>query len=158
MDTRGQTLHDYVVGISVFVLTVAVVLGLLPSVVAPFQGGGGAADASLSTQVGDRVVSTLSLDGAPNVLDGEEVSALMALDESDLRDRFGLRSHQYVNLTLQALNGSTVLTDGAGGTGAVQRAGASALGEDAVTAARVVQIDDPGFDCRPACRLVVRVW
>lgn len=158
MDDRGQTLHDYVAGISVFVLTVAVVLGLLPSVVAPFQGGGGAADARLSTQIGDRIVSDLSVAGTPNVLDGEEVSSLTALDESDLRDRFGLRSEQYVNLTLQALDGSAFLTDGAGGSGAVQVVGATARGEDAASSARVVRIDDPDFDCRPACRLVVRVW
>lgn len=158
MADRGQTLHDYVAGISVFILTVAVVLGLLPSVVAPFQSGGGAADATRATHVADRIVSSVSVAGTPNVLDGEAVSSLMSLDESALRDRFGLHSHQYVNLTLQELNGSAFLTDGAGATGAVQVAGAPALGEDAVTAARVVRIDDPDFDCNPACRLVVRVW
>lgn len=155
MDARGQSLHDYVVGISVFVLTVAVVLGLLPSVVAPFQSGGGAAEASLSTGIGDRLVSNLSLAGSPTVLDGEAVSDIMARDESALRDRFGLRSYQYVNLSLRTLNGSVVLTDGAG---AVQAAGASAESEDVVTASRVVRVDEPAFDCEPACRLVIRAW
>lgn len=155
MDARGQTLHDYVVGISVFVLTVAVVLGLLPSVVAPFQDGTGAVDGTISTRVGDRIVSNLSETGSPNVLEAEGISALMAKDEPALRSRFGLKSDRYVNLSLQSLAESTFLTNS---SGIRQTAGASAGSEDVTTSARVVDISESGFDCRPACRLVVRVW
>lgn len=155
MDSRGQTLHDYVAGISVFILTVAVVLGLLPSVVAPFQdGGSGGVDATLSSRIGDRVVSNLSVAGAPNVLDGDEFQTLMAKNEVGLRDRFGLTQGQYVNLSLQTLNGSRMIAV----SGTAQTAGATALGEDTTTSARVVKVDHPGFDCKPACRLVIKVW
>lgn len=155
MDNRGQTLHDYVAGISVFILTVAIVLGLLPSVVAPFQNGGsGGVDAALSSRIGDRVVSNLSVDGAPNVLDGDELETLMAKNEVDLRDRYGLTQGQYVNLSLQTLNGSRMIAVG----GTVQTAGATALGEDTTTSARIVTVDDPDFACEPACRLVIQVW
>jgi hypothetical protein len=152
---RGQTLHDYVAGISVFVLTVALVLGLLPSVVAPFQDGTGAVDGTISNRIGERVVSNLSQAGTPNVLDADELGTLLAKDESDLRDRFGLASAQYVNLSLRSLNASAILT---GPSGVAQTAGATAASEGARTSARVVRLDESGYDCRPACRLVVRVW
>ena len=151
---RGQTLQDYVAGISVFVLTVAVVLGLLPSVVAPFQGETGAVDGTIASTIGERVVGNLSVAGSPNVLDGDEVSTLLSKDESALRTRYGLKASQYVNLSVQTLNGSRTLSDGADRLAA----GATAADEDTVTTARIVRIDDPTIDCRPACRLVVSVW
>jgi hypothetical protein len=148
MDARGQTLQDYVAGISVFVLTVAVVLGLLPSVVAPFQDGGGAADASIASRAGDQLVSELSIAGEPNVLDGDRLTSLLALDEDGLRDRFGLRNVHHVNVSLQTLNGT--VQHGA--------AGASAASEETVSSARIVQVQDSSIPCRPACRMVVSVW
>lgn len=156
MDDTGQTLHDYVAGISVFVLTVAVVLGLLPSVVAPFQAGDGALASTQARGIGDRVVANLSAAGAPNVLDAENVTALMGKDLEELRTRFGLRSSTFVNLTLTNLNGSEFVTDPSSGTPLT--AGASAANEDASEAARIVRVGDPAVDCQPACRLVVRVW
>lgn len=155
MDARGQTLHDYVAGISVFVLTVAVVLGLLPSVVAPFNADTGAAESTVAERIGEQVVANLSLSGAPNTLESDNVTSLFAKDEAGLRARFGLRDVHHVNLTLTNLNGSTILVD-PGGT--PQTAGASAATEDVSSAARIVRLDEPGFDCRPACRLLVRVW
>ena len=154
---RGQTLQDYVAGISVFVLTVAVVLGLLPSVVAPFQGETGAVDGTIASTIGERVVGNLSVAGSPNVLDGDEVSTLLSKDESALRTRYGLKASQYVNLSVQTLNGSRTLSDGATPPTPLS-AGATAADEDTVTTARIVRIDDPTIDCRPACRLVVSVW
>ena len=151
---RGQTLHDYAAGISVFVLTVAVVLGLLPSVLAPFQDGTGAADASISSRVADRVVDNLSVAGSPNVLEADELATLLAKDENALRTRYGLKAAQYVNLTLQTLNGSRTLSDGP----TPLAAGATAASEDTVTTARIVRVSDPSIACQPACRLVVRVW
>jgi hypothetical protein len=155
MDDRGQTLHDYVAGISVFILTVAVVLGLLPSVVAPFQGDGQAIETSQASRIGDYTVSNLSATTAPNVLDADNLTSVMAMNEPALRDRYGLPEYRHVNLSLLTPNGSRTLV-GPGGT--TLRAGAPAAPEDVRTAARIVQVSEPGFGCKPACRLVVRVW
>lgn len=155
MDDRGQTLHDYVAGISVFILTVAVVLGLLPSVVAPFQGNGQAVETSQANRIGDYAVSNLSASAAPNVLDADNLTSVMALDEPGLRDRYGLPDYRHVNVSLQALNGSRTLV---GPGGSKLWAGAPAAPDEARSAARIVQTSEPGFDCTPACRLVVRVW
>lgn len=152
---RAQTLHDYIAGISVFVLTLAVVLGLLPSVLAPFQSEAGAADATQAGRISDRLVTNLSVAGAPNVLNATELSAVMERDDSELRTRYGLASHRHVNLTLSSLNGSIVLTNA---TGTPLTGGGTLEGEGAVSAARIVSLDNRTYGCTPACRLVVRVW
>lgn len=151
---RAQTLQDYVAGISVFVLTIAVVLGLLPTVLAPFQGGVEAADATAAGRIGDQLVGNLSAGGAPNVLDATALSAVVAADEGTLQTRFGLPSHRHVNLSLRTLDGSAYATDPA--TGDPLTSGGSAAGEDAASAARIVSVNATG--CDPACRLVVEVW
>lgn len=155
MGTRGQTLHDYVAGITVFVVTIALVLGLLPNVLAPYQSDVGAATSSEAGRIGDRIVSNVSLAGTPNVLNATTLSALMAKNDAELQTRYGLEDHRHVNLTLTTLNGSAFVTDG-GGT--LMTAGDSTVGEDVSSVARIVSVSDPAFDCHPACRLVVRVW
>lgn len=159
---RGQTLHDYVAGISVFVLTLAVVLGLLPGVLAPFQAESGTADATQAGRIGDRLVENLSFAGAPNVVNATELDDVMGLSEGDLQARYGLASHQHVNMSLRNLNGSTVLENVTASPPSPPvgplTAGASAANEDAASAARIVVTTDNVFECKPACRLVVRVW
>lgn len=151
---RAQTLHDYIAGISVFVLTLAVVLGLLPSVLAPYEAGGNSGDISQAERIGDHLVSNLSSATGPNVVNATELSSVLNESASDLQNRSGLREFQYVNVSVTTLNGSRVLSDGTTNlTG-----GASAFGEDTSSATRIVQLTDPAYDCRPACRLVVRVW
>jgi hypothetical protein len=152
---RGQTLHDYIAGISVFVLTITAVLGLLPAVTAPYDAGGNAADVTIAERIGDRVVSNLSSPNDPNVLNTEAFETAMTLDDEGLQDRYGLEEYRNVNVSLRTMNGSRVVRNGAG---ARLSAGANAVGNDAATAARVVTMTDRPADCDPACRLVVRVW
>jgi len=157
MQDRGQTLHDYVAGISVFILSVALVVGLLPSVVAPFQNEGGAVTATQADRIGDRIVSNFSSGSSPNILDARALDELMTKDEESLRDRYGLAEFRYANLTLTTLNGSRIL-EGPAPANAPQAAGASAADEEVSSASRIVELDDPSIDCIPACRLIVRVW
>ncbi|MFB6311712.1 MAG: hypothetical protein ABEH64_11110 [Salinirussus sp.] len=144
---RGQTLHDYVAGISVFVLTIGVVLGLLPGVIAPFSGDGTAVDASTATRITGQIVGNHSVADTETTLNESALGDVFALDEEDLRSRYGLGPEQHVNLTLTGLDG-TPLHD---------TAGATAAGEDTSSASRVIELQPPGT-CSPACRLTVRVW
>jgi hypothetical protein len=151
---RGQTLHDYVAGISVFILAIGLVLGLLPSVVAPF-GNEGAVEETQTGQLAAEIPANLSVAGSRTRLDTDNLTALMGTDVDGLRSRFGLKSWRYVNVSVTTLNGSRVLTDA---SGTPLTTGATAAGEDPSTAARVVQVSGTNIDCTPACRLVVRVW
>jgi hypothetical protein len=151
---RGQTLHDYVAGITVFVVTVALVLGLLPSVVAPLQADGDVS-ASQSLRTVDRIVDNLSLAGSPNTLEAGNLSALLSGDERDLIERFGLPEYTHVNVTLTSLDGDRTV---ANGSGVALTAGPTAADESTVSAARIVDVTGDGTVCSPACRLLVRVW
>jgi len=155
-DERGQTLHDYVAGISVFILTVTLVIGLLPSVVAPYQAEGNAADVTKVSRISDRLVSNLSTASAPNVIDAGQFSQVMAKSDDELQTRYGLEDYQNVNISLVTLNGSAVVPDPTG-PGSLA-AGANDAGNTATATARIVSLSDPPAACRPACRLVVKIW
>lgn len=154
-EKRAQTLHDYVAGVSVFVLTVAVVLGLLPTVVAPFQANDESVTATQATRVAGQAVGNLSVDGVPNTLSAQNLSAMLAEDEDGLRERFGVPEERHVNVTVTALNGSRILTNA---SGVPATAGVTAANEDTSDAARIVGVNADGWDCTPGCRLLVRVW
>lgn len=152
---RAQTLHDYVVGISVFVLTVAVVVGLLPSVVAPFEDTSRSVERTQAARVADQLVSNATVTGSENVLNATRLASGLDRNLSELRSHYGVEDFRHVNVSLTELNRTSVV---ANGTGAPQTAGASAVTEQAARAVRIVQVDDPAVPCTPACRLIVRVW
>ena len=153
-DERGQTLHDYVAGISVFILTITVVIGLLPGLLAPYQAGGNAADAAAVERISDRLVSNFSTSSAPNVIDEEIRSDVMGSDVVRLQDRYGLANHSNVNVTIVTLNGSAIVEE----SGTSYAAGANWIGNDPTSTARVISLSHSPSECQPACRLVVRVW
>ena len=152
---RGQTLHDYVAGISVFVLTVAVVVGLLPSVVAPFEDTSRSVERTQAKRVVDQLVSNTSVAGSATLLNATGLESRLELSLAEIRNRSGLEQFRHVNVTLSRLNETSVV---ANGTGVPQTAGASAVTEEAARATRIVQVTKASYDCRPACRLIVRVW
>jgi len=154
-DERGQTLHDYVAGISVFILTVTLVIGLLPSVVAPYQGTGNVADATKTDRISDRLVSNLSTASAPNVLNIDLLSNVTNKTNEQLQVRYGLSDHQNVNLSVTSLNGSAIVRNGSGDPLA---AGANTVGNDPTSSARVIALSERRPHCQTGCRLIVRVW
>ena len=152
---RGQTLHDYVAGISVFILTVTVVIGFLPSVLAPYQANGNVADATTVERISDRLVSNLSTASAPNVLDSDQLSSVLAKDNGELQRRYGLAEYQNVNISVVTMNGSAVVRNQSGDA---LTAGANNAGNPTTAAARVISLSERPDRCTPACRLVVEVW
>jgi hypothetical protein len=85
------------------------------------------------------------------------VGRLSGLDEPALRERFALPETTRLNVTVETLNGTTMVRNT---TGAPLVAGLDYRSRDGgVQRARIVRLDDEGYTgCVPACRLVVRVW
>jgi len=154
-DERGQTLHDYVAGISVFILTVTLVIGLLPGLLAPYQTEGNAADATAVERISGKIVSNFSTPSAPNVLHGPNLSTTLSLNNSELQTRYNLADHTNINVSVVTLNGSTIVTNESGDP---LVAGANWHGNDPTSSSRIVSLSDRPSDCGPACRLVVRAW
>jgi hypothetical protein len=146
MSDRAQTTHDYAVGISVFLLTVAFVFAYVPSALGAVGDGTTGADAATADRLATELVAELSVDDYPNRLDDSSVSTFFASGSmATVRADYDLRESTYANVTLEYANGSVV-------TGRDVHAGASYADQRAATMTRMVVVDDVRY------RLVVRVW
>lgn len=152
-DDRGQTLQDYVLGVSLFLVTVLVIVGtILPTVTAPFDQEIGGDKISQADRVAETIVSNASDGAGTNRLDVGVVENIVGKDTATLRERFGLPETALVNVSVAPLNGSRVHRSASGTALATSMAPSG----DAAASARIVTLSDDS--CAPACRLVVRVW
>ena len=159
---RGQTSIDFVVGMSVFLLTVAFVVAFLPGVFEPFTASG-AGDTLTSDRTASLLAERLLADPAnPSVVDsacaaeffdaagdgaGGVAGCQFTTDAADLDAVLGLGPTTRVNVTIE--EDGTVKS-----TGGVTLAAGPELpeAESVVVSRRVVLFD--GFDRD----LYVRVW
>jgi hypothetical protein len=159
---RGQTSIDFVVGMSVFLLTVAFVVAFLPGVFEPFTASG-AGDALTSDRTASLLAEQVLADPAnPSVVDpacaaeffdaagdgaGGVAGCQFTTDAADLDAALGLGPATTVNVTIEE-------------TGTVESAGGVTLAagpeppesESVVVSRRVVLLGDADRD------LYVRVW
>lgn len=153
-DDRGQTLQDYVVGISIFIVVVFMALAFFPNLLSGFQTGTVADHEAQADRVAREIVTNASTSGSINDLNATIIEEIVAMSEDDLRSRYGLHGSINLNITVESLDGGSYVTDGtttlAGEPGY--------FGDSAGTAARIVTLTDKAYGCSPACRLVVRAW
>jgi len=143
---RGQTLQDFILGISIFVLGFVLVLSLIPGLLTPFESAVGTDEQATADRVSSAIVSNLSMPAQPNYLNQTAKKTLFDLSTADLENRFGIRSTTQLNVTLATLNGSIQ----------INATGEPATRDEIAESIRIVSTDDP--DCEPACRLIVRTW
>jgi type II secretory pathway pseudopilin PulG len=153
-DCRGQTLQDYALGISVFLIAVLVLLGaLFPTVLTPFTDNVGADKRAQAQRVAAEVVTNASVPGKTNHLNASTVETVTGLGEDALRSRYRLPGSVSVNVTLTSLDGSEVVQS-AGGVDL--SAGPAPVDRQIASSTRIVTLTDGS--CQAACRLAVRVW
>lgn len=168
---RGQTTQDFAVGIGVFMLAIAFVFSFVPSMLSPYDSGGG--ESAQADRVAAAILENVTdEDGPRNHVNGSAFDDRIADHNStELATDLGLRSTSSlavdrVNVSLESVNQSSDLS----------RADRHVLGggdpydgsQSAAAGARIVSADlsdlapaRPSIDeddCDPACRLVVRVW
>ncbi|PSQ46058.1 hypothetical protein BRD15_10170 [Halobacteriales archaeon SW_6_65_15] len=159
---RAQTSIDFVVGMSVFLLTVAFVVAFLPGVFEPFttsdEGDVLTADRTASLLV-EQLLAEPTNPGAPDPdctaeffdADGDVGSCRFDADAADLDDALGLGPATAANVTVEE-NGTIHSLD-RGGSPVELRAGSEPPeSENVVVSRRVVLLDGEERD------LVVRVW
>lgn len=150
---RGQTLQDYVIGISIFVLVAFLALGFFPGLLQDFQSGSVGDHEAQADRIGRQIVTNNSIAGTDNRLNATAIEVMMDQSEDDLRQRFGVNDTVNLNITVESLDGDYYVND--------TRTLASQpnyYGRSAGTSARIVTLSDDGYGCSPACRLVVRAW
>jgi len=145
---RGQTLQDFVLGISIFIVGFFIVLSMFPGLLGPFQSGLSSDKQASADRISATIVSNLSEPARPNHLNTTATKDLFALSTSDVRTRFNLSTPTQVNVTLETLNGSSQF----------ETVGDSVTRNQTAMSARIVHTNVTSGDCDPACRLVVRTW
>lgn len=151
-DDRGQTLPDYVMGVSVVLLVIVFVFGLFPSYLSPFTAGIGGDERAQADRAARTLVSNLSVEAGTNRLDRGELRRVTGLTQSELQTRWGLPETAQLNVTVRTLDGGRIVTDG----GRPLAAGDPRTNRPAASATRIVTLDHPA--CRQGCRLTVKVW
>jgi hypothetical protein len=146
-DARGQTAQDFAVGVSVFVVTVALVLAYVPTAVFPFEQNVTTGTGAQADRLADSLVSDFAVDGSFTELNRSAVEEFFAGNATSeaVRTNYSLPVTASVNVTLEHPNGTAV---GSWDT----QAGGRYADQDASVASRLVTLDDSRY------RLVVRVW
>jgi hypothetical protein len=167
-DDRGQTLQDYAAGIGVFLLAVAFVLALVPTVFSPYESPIESDQTAQSERLTEDIGGELSDGGVRGALNYSAATELFSpvagpTDEDDLRARYELRPEVQVNVSLLTpTRRARQLCPGAPEPpGVVGRTSGCAVGTpvgDNPVAVSVSVFRDGGTFCRPSCRLQVRVW
>lgn len=155
---RGQTLYDYALGISLFVLTITATVSLLPSLVPTGQDAPSGAVSATTDRVARDIVAneTTGTGSEEHALDPGGLQSLAALSADELEQWFGIRTTWQVNVTVTTLEGNSFVT--AANTSPLT-AGSPYRGQPGGEAVRIVTLSNDSYaDCTPACRLVVRVW
>ncbi|TKX59036.1 hypothetical protein EXE44_05695 [Halorubrum sp. SS7] len=172
---RAQTVLDFVVGMSVFLVAVGFTFAFVPSLLEPYAVGEGAtvivaergaARLAESSLAGAGSTATLShactlafFDGTDPATAAAESGCDWAANADDLHAELGVDDFRGLNLTVTR-NG-TVRTLDPGGAAVPMRAGPAPPRDRSVAAAsRIVAIDvDPEDDVgRETHRLTLRVW
>lgn len=153
MTDTGQTNVDFLVGMSVFLLSVAFVFGMIPGIFEPFSTDGGS-----NTLVADRAAATLAegtlgSPSEPTVLNATCTHSFFEGDEGAIPDgcRFdtvepnaalGIPDTTGINATIESAEETTYAT----GDAPPERSA------NVVVSRRTVTLDEQ------AHRLIVRVW
>lgn len=162
-DNRGQSAPDFLVGMSVFLLTIGFVFAFVPGMFDPFETDTGpnmvSADRAAAYLAESALVEDVDAPGRLNesctaeffYADGDTDGCAFDADASDLNDALGVSDTAAVNVTIETQDGFRSV-DGAHGSVDAQAGRAPPPTGDVVVAKRVVTVDgDEGT-------LYVRVW
>lgn len=103
---RAQTTLDFLVGTTIFLLTVAMVIGTVPGILDPFALDRSSAPVETNRAATSLATDDLAVEGSPYVLDGAAVDTFFALDEAGVRDRLRLGDGVHINVTLENESGT----------------------------------------------------
>ncbi|WP_424015303.1 DUF7287 family protein [Halorubrum xinjiangense] len=173
-DDRGQTVLDFVVGMSVFLVAVGFTFAFVPSLLEPYAVGEGAtvivaergaARLAESSLAGAGSTATLShactfafFDRTDPETASDDSDCAWTANADDLHAELGIADRRGLNLTVT--QHGTIASLDSDGTAVAMRAGPAPPSSTSVSSAsRIVTIDDPGDREPPETyRLTLRVW
>lgn len=159
---RGQTVQDFAIGASIFLLTTAFVFAFVPSIFAPFSSDVTAGSAQAADRVASQIIEERSVEHRRNWLIKSEAQNLMGMSQNQLRKQYGLSRTTQINVQIVRVDPDS--NNGQPVSALPNHAGTKYNDRPAASVSRIVVID--GIDaCDPSdgsegnvCRLIVRVW
>jgi hypothetical protein len=141
MNQRGQTAYDYLIGVTLLLVTIIVVLSLVPQVFNPFVDPISTDREKMADRVANELIETNATEGSEQTLHIDSISV------ESLQSRAGLNEYRSVNISFQDKDGTVIRSYGD------QQVGS----RPSATSVRTVSIvNEPA--CELGCQLVVRVW
>lgn len=170
-DDRGQTLQDYLLGVSFMIVAVVFVVGYLPSVFESYDSPADSVRSEQADRAAEYLVANYTAGDEANVLKYKQpggIDRTLARDAgmdalrraASLQTQTDNRAPPNVNIVL--VNSTTLETKEdllpimVGGD--TYSYGDDYEGDAAARATRVVQLRGDSTQCTPTCWLVVRVW
>lgn len=159
---RGQTPHDYALGIGVFIITIAFALAFVPSTLSFTDADPGATESTLADRSAVAMIGNLSTGDRQNELNGTAVAEYFgnADNETKLQRRLDLPETVSINATVRSLDNAAVLYVENETGQAVRLDGGKSYPETkpAAETTRIVTMTNDNGGCKPGCQLVIRVW
>ncbi len=148
MRGRGQTQLDYLVGVSVVLLTLTGVFLFVPGVFQTFDQPVDQTERTAADRLSENLIHESAVTGTQQTLNYSELDRLLGADWGQTRGAVGLPIGRDVNVTVEnsSSSGELLLT-----------AGDSYNREPAAQSTRLVTFQNDS-QCEQLCRLTVRVW
>jgi len=157
MTDRGQTIHDYLLGIVLVLLTIAGVFAFFPDVFVPFEEPVESENRQMADELATELVEVNStMQGRRTVnVTGLERTMQDADALGKLVNRSGIPRWKQVNVTVQNETGAVLIRGESSDRGSIFREDSS---DPPATIVRTVQARNRTHACAESCQLVVRVW
>lgn len=152
---RGQTPHDYLIGVSIMLVVLFGIFAFVPGIYEPFQEPVGTEEEAMADRLSQRLVDDHAVPGTSRTLDNDALNTTM--QDSDEFDSFLERSGipaatTQTNVTLWVNQSRPVDV-----TGDLDNESTYHVNQtSAATSIRVVRFSNDR--CESVCRLIVRIW
>lgn len=155
MTERGQTIHDYLLGIVLVLLTIAGVFAFFPEVFTPFQEPVDSDEQHMSDRLADEVIQVnQTMRGSQTVNYTGVTETLEHGGVGTLANRSGIQQWKQVNITVVNQTG-VVASSNTSNRASVYRLD---RGDPAATTTRTIRAQTAVPACEQSCQVVVRVW
>lgn len=146
MTNRGQTPSDYLIGISLVLVTILGIFAFVPTVFDPFEPTLGPEEQVMADRLADDLVENHTAVPTEQTVNLTALNETLEDDFEATRDASGLPDWKQVNVSVRATTRQVTAT----GDNFVQGSGSAGTSIRTITSHEDV--------CNDSCQLVVRVW
>jgi len=156
MTERGQTIHDYLLGIVLVLLTIAGVFAFFPEVFTPFQEPVESDEQHMSERLADEVIEVNRTMGGSQTVNYTALTETLTDGDklNRLVNRSGIPRWKQVNITVENQTGVVAASE-TNQRGSVYRLDRQ---NPAATTTRTIEAKSAAPACEQSCQIVVRIW